>query len=87
MNASLDKAKSVAFEDQRYGIVFKDKAEHHFEAFQQAEGSTSRKYGGTVWDSSIAVLATSGRHIELDSEVGRAVPLPYTCRLTITPPS
>ena len=88
-NPHLDNSsKVISFSISDTGIgIPQEKQLIIFEAFQQAEGSTSRKYGGTGLGLSISrgLAELLGGTIELESHAGKEVHLPYSCRSTVFP--
>ncbi|HEY7820776.1 MAG TPA: ATP-binding protein, partial [Vicinamibacteria bacterium] len=74
-NDLLDRARAVlalSVEDSGVGIP-PEKQQIVFEAFQQADGSTSRKYGGTGLGLAISreIARVLGGELRLESEVGK----------------
>lgn len=71
LSGPADGKVSLSVQDSGIGIPA-DKLEHIFEAFQQADGTTSRKYGGTGLGLTISreLAALLGGHITVSSVAG-----------------
>jgi CheY-like chemotaxis protein/nitrogen-specific signal transduction histidine kinase len=80
----------IGFEVSDTGIGIPDDKQHHiFDAFAQADGSTTRRYGGTGLGLSIArqLCEMMDGTIELSSEEGRGSRFSFTARFGCPPAS
>ena len=85
-DAPSDCSLTVAVKDTGVGIA-EDRQAKVFEAFEQADGTVSRKYGGTGLGLAISsrIVAMMGGKIHIASEPGRGSTFAFSMRAHIAP--